>query len=214
LLSAGVAETMNVWELKDLGYQTAQRIIRASEPLKLMQEINQNFPNLVSSLSRMQVNETIKDEIVSNQQMLPPGKNLVAINGAVINLETVDIFSLIDLVQGELSLASSITSLKIPQRVVRQFLQLPEPSEQGGTRLDFRSTEHVHYLNNIEEDQKYKRWRTNLNELLMPVFPGQMRSIRKNLFHAIYIVDPASPDGLLASGPISFSTVLMMSEFL
>jgi UDP-glucose:glycoprotein glucosyltransferase len=39
------------------------------------------------------VNETIKDEIVSNQQMLPPGKNLVAINGAVINLETVDIFS-------------------------------------------------------------------------------------------------------------------------
>ncbi len=51
-------------------------------------------------------------------------------------------------------------------------------------------------------------------QLLMPVFPGQMRSIRKNLFHAIYIVDPASPDGLLASGPISFSTVLMMSEFL
>jgi UDP-glucose:glycoprotein glucosyltransferase len=41
----------------------------------------------------LQVNETIKDEIVSNQQMLPPGKNLVAINGALINLETVDIFS-------------------------------------------------------------------------------------------------------------------------
>lgn len=39
----------------DLGYQATQRIIRASEPLKLMQEINQNFPNLVSSLSRMQV---------------------------------------------------------------------------------------------------------------------------------------------------------------
>lgn len=224
LLSAGVAETMNVWELKDLGYQTAQRIIRASEPLKLMQEINQNFPNLVSSLSRMQVNETIKDEIVSNQQMLPPGKNLVAINGAVINLETVDIFSLIDLVQGELSLASSITSLKIPQRVVRQFLQLPEPSEQGGTRLDFRSTEHVHYLNNIEEDQKYKRWRTNLNELLMPVFPGQMRSIRKNLFHAIYIVDPASPDGLLAlenmfylhssNVPIRFGVILLSTKAL
>jgi hypothetical protein len=42
-----------IWS--DLGYQTAQRIIRASEPLRLMQDINQNFPNLVSSLSRMQV---------------------------------------------------------------------------------------------------------------------------------------------------------------
>ena len=44
-----------IFENADLGYQATQRIIRASEPLKLMQEINQNFPNLVSSLSRMQV---------------------------------------------------------------------------------------------------------------------------------------------------------------
>lgn len=31
-------------------------------------------------------------------------------------------------------------------------------------RVDFRST-HVHYLNNLEEDAKYKWWRTNLNEV-------------------------------------------------
>lgn len=39
----------------DLGHQTAQRIVQASDPLQSMQEINQNFPSIVSSLSRMKV---------------------------------------------------------------------------------------------------------------------------------------------------------------
>lgn len=42
-------------QIADIGYQTIQHIIKASEPLKLAQEINQNFPKLVSSLSRMPV---------------------------------------------------------------------------------------------------------------------------------------------------------------
>ena len=39
----------------DLGHQTAQRIVQASDPLQSMQEISQNFPSIVSSLSRMKV---------------------------------------------------------------------------------------------------------------------------------------------------------------
>jgi len=42
--------------ITDLGHQTVQRIVRASDPLQSMQDINQNFPNIVSSLSRMKVN--------------------------------------------------------------------------------------------------------------------------------------------------------------
>jgi len=33
----------------------------------------------------------------------------------------------------------------------------------------------------------------------MPVFPGQMRYIRKNLFHSVYVLDPASACGAEAS---------------
>ncbi|KAK4847166.1 hypothetical protein QYF36_026505 [Acer negundo] len=69
------------------------------------------------------------------------------------------------------------------------------PPESNMIRIDFRST-HVHYLNNLEEDVMYKRWRSNLNEILMPVFPGQLRYIRKNLFHAVYVLDPATSCGL------------------
>ena len=38
----------------------------------------------------------------------------------------------------------------------------------------------------------------------MPVYPGQMRYIRKNLFHAVYVFDPASVCGAEASFLLTF----------
>jgi UDP-glucose:glycoprotein glucosyltransferase len=62
--------------------------------------------------------------------------------------------------------------VQIPEKFVRKFLMLPEASEQGAMRLDYRSDEHVHYLNNIEEDSRYKRWRANLNEVFQEIVGG------------------------------------------
>ncbi|CAN6310811.1 unnamed protein product [Urochloa humidicola] len=194
LLSSTVSDTLEVWELKDLGHQTAQRIIQASDPLQSMQEINQNFPSIVSSLSRMKLENSIKDEIIANQRMVPPGKSLMALNGALINIEDLDLYLLMDMVHGESSLADQFSRLKLPQSAARKILSAPPPAESNSFRVDFRSS-HVHYLNNLEEDAMYRRWRSNLQELLMPVFPGQMRYIRKNLFHAVYVLDPASACG-------------------
>ncbi|XP_060167686.1 UDP-glucose:glycoprotein glucosyltransferase isoform X1 [Lycium barbarum] len=195
LLSSAVSDTLDVWELKDLGHQTAQRIVHAADPLQSMQEINQNFPSVVSSLSRMKLNESIKEEIVANQRMIPPGKSLMALNGALVNIEDIDLYLLVDMVHQELSLADQYAKMKIPVSTVRKLLAALPPSESSTFRVDFRS-DHVHYLNNLEVDEMYKRWRNNLNELLMPVYPGQMRYIRKNLFHAVYVLDPASICGL------------------
>ncbi|KAF0915839.1 hypothetical protein E2562_039167 [Oryza meyeriana var. granulata] len=194
LLSSTVSDTLEVWELKDLGHQTAQRILHALDPLQSMQEINQNFPSIVSSLSRMKLDNSIKDEIIANQRMVPPGKSLMALNGALINIEDLDLYLLMDMVHEELSLADQFVKLKIPESAVHKILSAAPPTESNSFRVDFRSS-HVHYLNNLEEDALYKRWRGNINELLMPVFPGQMRYIRKNLFHAVYVLDPASACG-------------------
>lgn len=43
----------------DLGHQTAQKIVHASDPLQSMQDINQNFPSIVSTLSRMKVKYSV-----------------------------------------------------------------------------------------------------------------------------------------------------------
>ncbi|GMJ03532.1 UDP-GLUCOSE:GLYCOPROTEIN GLUCOSYLTRANSFERASE, PRIORITY IN SWEET LIFE 2 [Hibiscus trionum] len=223
LLSSTISDTLDVWELKDLGHQTAQKIVQASDPLQSMQEINQNFPSVVSSLSRMKLNDSVKDEIIANQRMIPPGKSLMALNGALINIEDIDLYLLIDLVHQELSLADQFSKLKLPGSTVRKLLSTVTPPESDTFRVDFRSS-HVHYLNNLEEDAMYRRWRSNLNDILMPVFPGQLRYIRKNLFHAIYVLDPATVSGLQSidtitsfyenSYPIRFGVILYSTELI
>ncbi|KAJ6704521.1 UDP-GLUCOSE GLYCOPROTEIN:GLUCOSYLTRANSFERASE [Salix viminalis] len=223
LLSSTISDTLDVWELKDLGHQTAQRIVHASDPLQSMQEINQNFPSVVSSLSRMKLDDSVKDEITANQRMIPPSKSLMALNGALINIEDIDLYLLVDMVQQELSLADQFSKLKVPHSTIRKLLLTASPPESNMIRVDFRSS-HVHYLNNLEEDAMYKRWRNNLNEILMPVFPGQLRYIRKNLFHAVYVLDPATSCGLESVDmilslyennlPMRFGLILYSSKFI
>ncbi|MBA0591745.1 hypothetical protein Gorai_008747, partial [Gossypium raimondii] len=85
-------------------------------------------------------------------------------------------------------------------------------------RVDFRSA-HVHYLNNLEEDAMYRRWRNNINEILVPVFPGQPHYIRKNLYHAVYVLDPATSIDIITSFyentfPMRFGVILYSAQFI
>lgn len=120
-------------------------------------------------------------------------------------------------------MADQFTKLKIPHHTIRKLLSSLPPTDSDLLRVDFRSS-HVHFLNNLEEDAMYKRWRSNINEILMPVFPGQLRYIRKNLFHAVYVLDPATVCGLQTidtilsfyenNFPIRFGVLLFSSKFI
>ncbi len=65
---------VQVWDLKDLGLQASQRIVQASDPLRLLTDISQNFPSLAASLSRLPVNASLAAEVRSNQRSLPAGE--------------------------------------------------------------------------------------------------------------------------------------------
>lgn len=53
----------------------------------------------------------------------------------------------------------------------------------------------ITWINNIETDKKYRSWPPTVYDLLRPSFPGMVRSIRKNLFHVVVVIDPIKPDG-------------------
>ena len=61
---------VSVWDMKDLGFQTSQRILRAHLPLRTLQDVCQNFPLYGNTLARITVNQTVKAEISHNQQVL------------------------------------------------------------------------------------------------------------------------------------------------
>jgi hypothetical protein len=74
-----------------LGYQAAQRIRSAANPLRLMREISQSFPTHAVPLSRVRVNETFKSELSKNR-IVEEGKEMVLINGRVIHPESINLF--------------------------------------------------------------------------------------------------------------------------
>lgn len=39
-----------------------------------------------------QLDDSVKDEIMANQRMIPPGKSLMALNGALVNVEDIDLY--------------------------------------------------------------------------------------------------------------------------
>lgn len=39
-----------------------------------------------------QLDDSVQDEIMANQRMIPPGKSLMAINGALVNVEDIDLY--------------------------------------------------------------------------------------------------------------------------
>lgn len=52
--------------------------------------------------------------------------------------------------------------------------------------IDIRDSA-VQWINDIENDSKYKRWSPTLMDLLKPTFPGMLRSIRRNLYNLVSI---------------------------
>lgn len=50
-----ICQLTQVKDLKDIGLQVAQRVSQAADPVRLLADISQNFPSLVSSLSQLKV---------------------------------------------------------------------------------------------------------------------------------------------------------------
>lgn len=59
--------------------------------------------------------------------------------------------------------------------------------------IDIRDSA-VIWINDLENDNQYRRWPSSLMDLLRPTFPGMMRNVRKNLFNLVLLIDPIKPD--------------------
>ena len=45
----------------------------------------------------------------------------------------------------------------------------------------------VQFLNDLENDKKYKNWPNSVQDILRPTFPGMLRHVAKNIFHLVSV---------------------------
>ncbi|KAK9504391.1 hypothetical protein O3M35_010731 [Rhynocoris fuscipes] len=190
---------LKVWQFQELSLQAAQRILTApkEEVLNVMTFIAQNFPTQARSLVKTVVSTELKNEIRQNQDRfsstlhLQPSDAALFINGMFFDLETQDIFTMLEYIRDELRVMEGLYDIGVTEKkMFKSLLAVDLISTGVDFGLDIRDSA-VMWLNDIEHDKSYQRWSTSLFDLLRPTFPGMIRSIRKNLYNLVVIGDPS-----------------------
>ncbi|KAB0372820.1 hypothetical protein FD755_015573, partial [Muntiacus reevesi] len=189
---------LKVWELQDLSFQAASQIMSTPvyDAIKLMKDISQNFPIKARSLTRIAVNQLMREEIQENQKHLQdkfdiqPGDAGLYINGLRVDMDSYDPFSLLDMLKLEGKMMNGLRSLGIKGEDMSKFLKLSARSWDDTYALDIRHSS-IMWVNNLETDEMYLTWPSSYQELLKPIFPGSIPFIRRNFHNLVLFIDPA-----------------------
>lgn len=189
---------LKVWQMQDLSFQTAARILAAPavDALNVMKDLSQNFPTKARSITKTVVSSEIRKEIEENQKFfkgtlgLQPGDSALFINGLHIDLDTQDIFSVLDVLRSEARVMEGLRSLLVETPYIHDILKLNVQPSDSDYAVDIRNPA-ICWINNLETDHKYSSWPYNVQELLRPTFPGVIRQIRKNFHNLVIILDPS-----------------------
>ncbi|OCT92607.1 hypothetical protein XELAEV_18015664mg [Xenopus laevis] len=188
---------LKVWELQDLSFQAASKIISTPvyEALKVLRDMSQNFPIKARSLTRVALNQEMKKEIEVNQKHLSetfgihPGGASLYINGLHIDLDVHNSFSILETIKTEGKTLNGLSALGINNQDLSKYLRIQVHSSDEDYALDIRHSS-ITWINDIETDHMYSQWPSSVQELLRPAFPGVIRPIRRNFFNLVLFVDP------------------------
>lgn len=176
-----------------------------------MQEIAQNFPLFAVALTKIKVDQDLKKTVGSHSHGLKPGQNAVTVNGIPLNAEEADIFDLHRLLQTEASTREQLLNAFISPAKINDLLSLKRddpfanlrPGQDAFAAFRVNMDENnaqangvVAWINDIENDHRYRQWPASYQELLRPAYPNELRYIRKNMVNMIIVVDPSSKLGL------------------
>ncbi|RDD46683.1 UDP-glucose:glycoprotein glucosyltransferase 1 [Trichoplax sp. H2] len=187
---------LKVWQLQNLGFQAAQRVLSAgNDALTTLRDISQNLPTFARPTIKFQVRNEVRKEIKANQKIfsaelgLDAGQSAMYFNGVPFALGEMTIYDLLEIIEEDSNVVSNLQKLGIAKEDQQHFIKLAAKSTFSSRVIDMRDNS-VIYINNIETDQDYFRWPSSVQELLRPAFPGMLRYVRKNLYHVVFCIDP------------------------
>ncbi|XP_030044920.1 UDP-glucose:glycoprotein glucosyltransferase 2-like, partial [Microcaecilia unicolor] len=194
---------LKVWELQDLSFQAASRIVSSPvyDALNILRDISQNFPIKARSLTKIALNQDMRKEIKENQKHfaetlgIQPGDASLYINGLHIDLETDNLFSITETLKMEGKMIDGLHNLGIEDADLSKFIRLQVHPVDDSYALDIRHAS-VIWANNIELDPMYSSWPFSCQELLRPAFPGVVRQIKRNFFNLVIFIDPAQEEAV------------------
>ncbi|CAH2099777.1 unnamed protein product [Euphydryas editha] len=209
---------LKVWQMQALSMQAAAAVIDAhdaggDEALKVLTSIAQNFPMQTKSLIHVNVPRSFRDEVLYNQDVwasalgLRAAEPLLLVSGAQYDAEEVDVLALLAALKDDIGPMNTLHALGLSKNFINKLMSLDvgETYSWEEYGLDIRDTS-ITWLNDLESDERYRRWPSSFMELLRPTYPGMLRNLRRNIYNYVIIVDPTSP---LSAPPLKLGETLL-----
>lgn len=157
--------------LRKLDIKAASFVMNSETPLETLLKLSQDFPKHSAAIAATNASQHFLNEHAANREIfLPPGYNVVWINGVQILPRDFDAFSMLEHLRRERRLINSAKDLGLTSQDAINLLSHPAISaasdDQEPQRYDFRDENEgghvIMWLNDIEKDKRYNEWPDNI----------------------------------------------------
>ncbi len=193
-------------EVAELGMKAADFVMQSEKPFDTLLKLTQDFPKYSASIIGHNVSEAFDTEHRGNRmELVPPGANVLWMNGVQLIERQIQSFTLVDIVRRERKLINGVLELGLTGKEAIELLGHQEvassKAEDEPQRFDWRDEEEdgrvIIWLNNLEKDKRYADYPKSLYSLLQPGMPGQIPPVRRDIFNQVYAVDLAKQDDVV-----------------
>ncbi|CAF4066638.1 unnamed protein product, partial [Rotaria magnacalcarata] len=193
---------LKAWQMQDLSLQCAYRALSEKTPeeaFNTLVELSQNFPSRARVLSKVKVDSSFRESNKVNQEEfrshmeIEPGNSALYINSVQQSLDTIDLYVLLNALLNEGQMMERLHLIGLNKSHTRQLLTSELNIQTISYILDFRHPS-IFWLNDLEKDSQYAKWPSSYYDLLRNNFFGGLRTIRKNLYNLVIIIDPSQID--------------------
>ena len=189
-------------ELEKIGIKAASYVMVSENPLDALRHVSQDFLHFMPNLTKVVYKNDLNLAFVRNSRRFPDGDSHMWING--LEMQDLDAFDLFDVLQREHKLMSELMSLGLSADQALDLLtsnKINQGASQDFPRFDVRQNQEdeagaVIWLNDLEKDSRYRSWKSNVQQFLRPVYPGQLHSVKLNAYSVLFPLDFASKDDL------------------
>ena len=164
-------------EVSRLGWNTASFAMDSKYPFETLIKLSQNFPKYSSTVAAHNATADLKKGIRANRaRMIPPGYNVMWINGVQIDPRQIDAFSLLDHLRRERRLINKFRDLRLSAQDAVKLLSHPllaqAYSDDDVQRYDYRDKREggdvIIWMNDLEKDSRYNSWPSDLESVGFP----------------------------------------------
>lgn len=195
--------------IPELDQRAAAFILDAEDQFSALTDVSLNFPARISSIKGHPINQDLADDVESNDAAgyFTPGTNVLLANGRPVFTTERNIYKFLDAITEEQHHINGLEELGLTTEQAKSLLASGIVVGDSNTTMDTPmrynlKSNAVLWLNDIETDARFKKWKRAARTLLMDQPMGQFPPIRRNINSIVLAVDFSNPSWLQMIGQL------------